>query len=187
MKRMCYALLAAAMVWTMAACGRNNGKDDETQSPSMVETESGGETEVSQASEAAVPGESPAQALLAKFQELMESGETASAEEMANKLVSQEWIPFGGMALAVEPGYLAGFTEEIDGFAEGATFGPVISSIPFVGYIFQLEEGADVGTFVQNLKDTADLRWNICTEADEILCEAIDNTVLFVMSPARFD
>lgn len=181
MKRMYGVLLAAMLVLTMVSCGKSSGNEGET------DMGQGSEPAAEQGSEPAASGESPAQALLAIFQELMEDGEEEPAEAMAEKLVSQDWIPFSGMAAAVEPGYLAGFTGEIDGFAEGATFGPVISAIPFVGYVFRLADGTDVGAFVQSLIDTADLRWNICTEADEMVCEAIDNTVFFVMSPARFD
>lgn len=210
LRRVMVVLLAVLTVCAMAACGRKDGKEEETPGATVAgtgnvgetsgDTDSAGSTDSSgsadnaagestdgaQDSESAMPGETPAKALLAEFQELAENGEI-SAEEMANQLVSYDWIPFGGMAMAVEPGYLAGFSEEIDGFETGATFGPVISSIPFVGYVFRLEEGADVAAFVENLKEQADLRWNICTEADEMVCEAVDNTVFFVMSPAQFE
>lgn len=220
LRRVMIVLLAVLTVCAMAACGRKDGKEEETLGATVAGTGSAGETagssepvqgtdemtgtngaagtdgttngaadesmDTAQGSESAMPGETPAKALLAEFQELAENGEI-SAEEMANQLVSYDWIPFGGMAMAVEPGYLAGFSEEIDGFETGATFGPVISSIPFVGYVFRLEEGADVAAFVENLKEQADLRWNICTEADEMVCEAVDNTVFFVMSPAQFE
>lgn len=128
--------------------------------------------------------EEPATAGAALFEVFQEkAGNDISAEELANEIISQEMIPFAGMAMAVEPGYLTGFTEEISGFAEGATFGPMIGSIPFVGYVFYLEDGADVEAFVKNLKDKGDLRWNICTEADEMVCDAVGNKVFFVMCP----
>lgn len=124
-------------------------------------------------------------ALLAVFQEEVKTD--CPAEELADKIITNEMIPFAGMAMAVEPGYLNGFTEEIDGFENGAVFGPMIGSIPFVGYVFYLEDGADVKAFVNNLKEKGDLRWNICTEADEMVCEAEGNKVFFVMCPTSLD
>ena len=44
----------------------------------------------------------------------------------------------------------------------------MISTIPFLGYIFTLEEGADIDSFIKTLKSNADLNWNICTSAEEI-------------------
>ena len=38
-----------------------------------------------------------------------------------------------------------------------------------------------------NLKENADLRWNICTEADEMEAAVFDHYVFFVMSPKNFD
>lgn len=66
-------------------------------------------------------------------------------------------------------------------------FGPIISTIPFVGYIFTLAEDADVDAFVTLLKDNANLRWNICTEADELTVEKSGNTVFFLMSPLSLE
>ena len=60
----------------------------------------------------------------------------------------------------------------------------VLLTIPFVGYIFVLDADADAEAFVQTLKDNADPRWNICTEADETIAEHVGNTVFFVMCPA---
>ena len=82
---------------------------------------------------------------------------------------------------------LAGFNNaEITGFDEGVMFAPMIGSIPFVGYIFTLPDGADTEAFLQLLTDNADPRWNICTEADETVTGKAENMIFFVMSPAQF-
>ena len=81
------------------------------------------------------------------------------------------------------PGYLPGFSADIDDFAEAAMFAPMIGSIAFVGYIFRLDEGADVDAFMQTLRDNADPSWNICVTAEETVIDAVDNTVFFVMTP----
>ncbi len=110
-----------------------------------------------------------------------------SASEIAEAIIGSENFSFAGASAKVEPGYLNGFSGEINGFSEGASFGPLIGSIPFIGYIFKLDQGVNAEDFTALLKDNADLRWNICTEADEMLCEAVDNTVFFVMAPASFE
>ena len=46
---------------------------------------------------------------------------------------------------------------------------------------FTLEDGTDVNAFKQNLKSSANMRWNICTQADEMICISQGNKVLFVM------
>ena len=61
--------------------------------------------------------------------------------------------------------------ETIQGFSQGVMFAPVISTIPFVGYLFRLEEQTSGQDFVQTLRDAADPRWNICTEADETVVQ----------------
>ena len=41
--------------------------------------------------------------------------------------------------------------------------------------------------FAETLEDNANLRWNICTEAEELIVESEDNTVFFLMSPKKFE
>lgn len=91
-------------------------------------------------------------------------------------------------AMEVEPGFLTGFdNNEITGFKSGAVFMPMIGTIPFVGYVFELEDGTDASSFISNLKSSANLRWNICTTADEMVSGSVGNKVFFVMCPTSFD
>ena len=50
-----------------------------------------------------------------------------------------------------------------------------------------LPEGADVEAFKTQLTSTANLRWNICTEAEEMVCDSEGNKVFFVMAPKAFE
>lgn len=127
--------------------------------------------------------ETPANVLLADFQTRAEKG--GSTEELANALMENEVIPFGPAVMVVEEGYLNGFDGEITGFKEATMFGPMIGSIPFVGYIFEVD--GDVDAFMKDLQEKANLRWNVCTEADEMVCDAVGNKVYFVMAPASFE
>jgi len=66
-------------------------------------------------------------------------------------------------------------------------FAPMMGTIPFVGYVFTLDEGADVEAFMKMLEDNANLRWNVCTEAEEMTVENEGNVVFFLMSPKAFE
>lgn len=125
------------------------------------------------------------QTLLADFK--AKAGATSDALSLAEKLIANPIIPFSGATMPVEPGLLSGFgNTEIKGFKEGATFGPMIGSVPFIGYVFVLEDGASASDFIATLKKNADLRWNICVEAEEMVTGSAGNKVFFVMCPKEF-
>lgn len=124
--------------------------------------------------------------LLADFK--AKANSASSALSIAEGLLGNSVIKFSGGAMPVEPGHLTGFGDtEITGFKEGAMFAPMIGTIPFVGYVFILEDSANVSSFISTLKSSADLRWNICTSADEMITGNVGNKVFFVMSPITFE
>lgn len=120
------------------------------------------------------------QTLLADFKARANKG---TVLEIAEGILTNSVIQFMGGAMPVEEGYLAGFDSEITGFKSGATFAPMIGSIAFVGYVFELENEADVAGFISNLQKNANKRWNICVEADEMVTGSVGNKVFFVMCP----
>ena len=110
-----------------------------------------------------------------------------SAEELANLLVTNEAIQFMGGAMPLEANqeFFNGFDEyKITGYESGAIYMPMIGSIAFVGYIFELPADADVNAFMKNLSDNANPRWNICVTAEQTVVGAYENTVFFLMCPA---
>lgn len=187
MKKIIAILIALLMVCSLAACSSENKEPTGSENNSSNNSQASSDAVSSNAESADTLNASPAQKLLADFKARVANGENSSLEDLGNAIITNELIPFAGTTTPVEAGYLNGFSEEITGFTEGISFGPVIGTIPFVGYLFKLDDGADVNAFMQNLKDKGDLRWNICTEADEMVCDAVGNTVFFVMSPAQFD
>ncbi|MBR2472027.1 MAG: hypothetical protein IKB55_05025 [Clostridia bacterium] len=111
-----------------------------------------------------------------------------SALSVAERLSANPAIKVPVGAMSVEEGYLTGFDNtEIKGFKEGAVFMPMIGTIPFVGYVFTLENASDAPAFIANLKSAANLRWNICTSADEMVTGSAGNKVFFVMCPTAFE
>ena len=63
----------------------------------------------------------------------------------------------------------------------------MIGSIAFIGYVFELEDGVDAKSFVADLRNNANKRWNICVEADEMATSVVGNKVFFVMCPSQFE
>lgn len=79
--------------------------------------------------------------------------------------------------------YIEGFNEEIKDFKSAIAIKPMITGQPFIIYIFKVENPKE---FAKNLEKNANLRWNICTEADEALTEVDGDYVFFVMTKKNF-
>ena len=171
MKKLFKLFLACTMVLTMATgCSKPANDDNGGFDISSIDTSTLGGY------------------LHAEFRTFLSENKDATALATAEHLVATEKILFPGMAVEVEPGLLSGFDNfEVTGFEKGAMFGPMMGTIPFVGYVFQLAEGTDVEAFKSSLKENANLRWNICTEAEELHVENDGNTVFFVMCPKTLE
>jgi len=203
MKKIIALILVLAMSLCFAACG---SKEDELPAedntvivlpetdpgagqPAESDTPADMLPEIGVDADAAVApsgGDSMGQTLLADFQAQLQADPTASAQQIADTLLSNPVIEFAGATMPVEPGLLMGFgNAEITGFQEGVMFAPAIGSIAFVGYIFVLEDGADADAFIQTLSANADPRWNICVEAEETVIDSVGSTVFFLMCPGQ--
>lgn len=125
--------------------------------------------------------------LYKEFLNKVKANPDMTVEELANQIIANPVIQFSPVVMPVEAGYLPGFTTEISGFKSAATFAPMIGSIPFVGYVFDLESEDDVNAFMATLKDTSDPRWNVCVEADETVMGNYGTKVFFVMCPTSIE
>ena len=160
MKKLVSLFLAMTMALSLVACGSSANEEPKTVG----------------------------QTLLADFKAKVEENAEVTAQELADGLITNEIIPFMGASMPVEQGLLMGFgNAEINGFEEGVMFAPNIGTIPFIGYVFTLADGTDAEAFVKTLQDNADLRWNICVEAEEMVVESVGNKVFFVMCPSQFE
>ena len=166
MKKFLLALLAGAMILTTAACGT---KEETTPDDGQIVEE-----------EPTTVGTK-----LAKV--FKDNAATAESNEaLANLLIAD--VPFSAGVMPVEEGFLSGFDNyEVTGFEEGYMFAPMIGSIAFVGYVFELPADADIEAFKTALTENANLRWNICVEAEEMVVENADSKVFFVMCPKSFE
>lgn len=197
MKKIIALLACMALLLSMAACtAKAPEATDPTTEPTTSATEpTTGATETPD-EPAQNPDETPdapvvtegtvGETLLATFK----ANATGTAEEIANAVISDPIIQFMGMAMAINPvdfEFLSGLGEAKVEYEEGAMFGPMIGTIPFIGYIFNVAEGTDVEAFKTMLSENANLRWNICTAADELVIDNVANTVFFLMCPASFE
>ena len=168
--------LCAALVLTLTACGGSDTSPAEDSDVPVVEGDTS-ETYAPLATE-----------LANEFLHLVDTAEDPTAQTLAEDFLAAAELPFEAMVMPVEPGLLTGFGNvEITGFSEGVMFGPSISTIPFLGYVFQLEEGTEAGAFCSFLQEYADLRWNICTEAEEMMVVANNGYVFFLMCPSSLE
>jgi len=162
--------LCAALILTLTACG---GSDQPPQEDAAIPV---------------VEGDTLSADLANTFLPMAVSGEDTTAVDLAEDFLAEADLPFDGMVMPVEPGLLMGFGNvEITGFSEAVMFGPAISTIPFLGYVFQLEDGTDGAEFCQTLQEYCDLRWNICTEAEEVVAVQGGDYVFFLMCPSSLE
>ncbi len=208
MKKVLTLMLVAAMAMSITACSKKPAETpDTTTTPEVttipeettVATE---DTEIVTDDTTIAPEETDApestdapsatadtlgNTLYKDFLDKVKANPDMSVEELANQIIANPVIQFGPAVMPVEAGYLPGFTTEIGGFKSGAMFAPMIGSIPFVGYVFELESEDDVEAFLTTLKDTSDPRWNVCVEADETVMGNYGAKVFFVMCPTSIE
>lgn len=108
-------------------------------------------------------------------EDLMALAEAIKADENALEIAVD--------LVEMAPGFLNGFNGEITRFTKCVSIAPFISSMPYVSYVFESDEP---DALVTELTEKADLRWNICTMADEIKTSVVGNRVFVVMAPWTF-
>lgn len=191
MRKLLATILSVSMIIGMVACGKKDDNKGTTPDDGNTPTATVAPTAPAEDKESVITPEvtenTVGSALWNSFLETLEANPETSALDIVNTLSTNPVIQFMAMASESEPGYLAGFSEEITGFESGASYGPMIGSIAFIGHIFKLADGADVNAFIENLKSKADPRWNICVAADFVQAGAYGNTVYFLMYPASMD
>ena len=127
--------------------------------------------------------ETVAQTLANQFKDEIEKDK--NLEDVANNIAKNEIIKISLDVVTVgKEDYLSGFKTEIKGFKNAVAIRPFIGTIPFIAYIFEVENASD---FAKNLTDNADLRWNVCTSADDLEVATSGDYVFIVMAPKNFD
>ncbi len=209
MKKLLALLLALVMVLAITACGKSepttseenteiteNVTPEETEDEIEELPEEKEEEPVKKPAEQKPAEQKPAEEKPAETPKtvgnqllsIFKANANGSTEAIANAIIEKGNIPFSAVTMDVEEGLLNGFDNaEIKGFKSGTAFMPMMGSIAFVGYIFELSDGVSASDFISTLKSNANLRWNICVEAEEMVTGSVGNKVFFVMCPKAFE
>lgn len=205
MKKLIAIILAAMLLLTLSACNGNDdidtdgGTDPDTAQTDAPETNppetndpEDGASEVKNIIPT-VDADTLGGKIWDAFYADITANPNATAEELAVNIANAGIAPhsLGGMTLnsLVTPNdegklYLQGFGEyDFAGLdtQKSAIFLPMMGSTPFIGYIFELSDGIDAASFIKTLEENANLRWQICVSADQMVAGSIGNKVLFVM------
>ena len=166
MKKLLSVVLAGAMMASLTACGGGAAQTAPAETTVEETTRKAPET----------LGET----LLFDFEDRVAENADATAQELAEGILTNEAILFSGGAMPVEEGFLMGFGEaEITGFEEAVMFAPMIGTIPF--------DAESAEALIDVLTENADPRWNICTEAEETVTGTAEDKVFFVMCPKSLE
>ena len=131
---------------------------------------------------ATVEGETVASKLIEEFRaETKTTTDVVSIAETVGK--SSLFNEIEMVVEEVQEGDLNGFDEPIEGFSKGVMFAPMISTIPFIGYIFESENAEELAS---KIEEKGNINWNICTSADEKKVAVEGDKVIFIMSPYEF-
>lgn len=118
------------------------------------------------------------------FKDAVDAGKGLAeiADEIALNLSDYSLMP-----ASMSAGYFPGFSADVTGFANCYCANPMISSIPMVIYVFELDnsDSTALAAYLESLKAVADPRWNICTEAEETIAEVYGKYVFFGMFPGE--
>ena len=186
MKKIIALTLVFVMMFTLVACGNKDPKPtDPTNGTNPTEPTVKVPTKEELAT--AASAENIAKALLNKYVEF--AGIRSLYDEYMKDLEEADRIPYEQFLAdvvncsAVEKNaeYLIGFETAPTGYSEAFCFGPNMMGQAFVGYVFRVADGTNIENFKASLKEKCFPRWNICTEANTIVCESYGNLVYFSM------
>lgn len=120
-----------------------------------------------------------------KIKEIFDKSGETDPSKMADEIINgcADLTQIGLVKEIIEAGgWMPGFDSEISGYTEAAMFAPMIGSIPFVGYVCKSDDPA---ALEKAMKDNANLSWNICVTADEMVSSVRGNLVFFLMCPSK--
>lgn len=192
MKKLLIALMALTLCVGLVACGGEDVADTTAADTTVADTEAvnNNATIVPDVDAATVGGKH-----WAAFENAVAANPAATVEELANTVlfVEENGEPlnlFAGGVMPIEVGaeYFPGFDNfAVTGYTACANFMPMMGSIAYVGYIFELAEDADVQAFIDTLTANCNPRWQICVTADQTVVGAVGNKVMFLMCPETYE
>ena len=188
MKKILALILSALMLLTVVACGSAEDTTADTQTDASSDKATDTEAPVvDETPKSDVALETIAKALADKYAEYTGVRDSyndyiASVESEEDKISYEDFISYRIVTEPVEDlEFLMGLTEVPAGIGEAYLYQPGMMGQAYIGYIFRLADGTDIEAFKTALKEKADLRWNICSSANTIICENYGDTVFFSM------
>lgn len=193
MKKVFVWLMAGVLLLSCTACaGKGNLEGDATENPGVVDggnPDNGGTSNGNNnADNTQNTIKTIGQRLADDFKALLNPEKMMGARAMADELLKGDYLTFEHATTDVQPGKLKGFGDaEITGFKEGVMIEAKKEEVPFLAYIFTLDDDTDAETFMTALKSKANPQWNTKVKADEMFTERSEKQVFFVMSPKALD
>ena len=122
------------------------------------------------------------------FDNIMLMDEAQSINDVMEAIRVNQEIVFMTEISSVKEGKLLGFGENsINGFIEGVILKPTIPTIPFVAYVFSLDDTQNAEEFARNLTACVDLKFIEVEEAEEIVVTIAGQYVFCVISKYYFE
>lgn len=163
--------MALSMVMSFTACTSESKETEPAVTENTISIESTENIEI--------PEDRTMEEFIREFATI--SLETSSdVKEILTKIAESGRLPFDCVVEDIPAEYMPGFKNKAETFTNGAILTPIMSSQPFIVYLFETD---DARTLYSELKENVDMRWNICTEATTVVAEEYDNFVLFGLLP----
>lgn len=189
MKKIITLVLSLTMVLALVACGSETSTTTETSASVSTETTvenntstPEGSVEDNNGSNDVNTGDSIGSTVYSLFTAAVDAGKKGEEITVA---IAEGFDEVGLMPMPLTEGYIPGFDADVTGFANCYSANPMISTIPFVCYVFELNttDEAALNTFLEGLKAIANPRWNVCTEAEEVITNVYGGYVFYGMFP----
>ena len=191
MKKILALTLALIMLLSVVSCRQTNNDNTTTTTTTTTTTNNNNNNETpddegNEGGEGDVVADLSA-TLADTFAATLQANPEATVEEIMNVICADTSIPYSVVSAPIEDGteFFFGFGNyTITGFESGALCMPMIGSIAFITYVFELPADADTDAFAEQLKSNFDYRWVICDVAADPVVKVVDNMVFFASCPA---
>lgn len=189
MKKILALTLALIMLLSVVSCTQTNNDNTTTTTTTTANNDNNNETpddEGNEGEEGDVVADLSS-ALAETFAATLQANPEATVEDIINAICADTSIPYSVVSAPIEDGteFFFGFGNyTITGFESGALCMPMIGSIAFIAYVFELPADADADAFAEQLKSNFDYRWVICDVAADPVVKVVDNMVFFASCPA---
>ncbi len=199
MKKLIALALSVLMLLSLVACGNTPAETTPEVTEPEVTTPEAPETPEVPADNVIAPTVEEGTwgaAFWADFQNVVAANKGANADAIMAALLETESgkatssMMVGSMPVETEKPFEefahTGFFTFVSGFKSASMLiNMMMGGTPFLIYVFELDESANVREFVKLLNDNIDPNYMICGDAETTTVGAVDNYALTVLAPAE--